>query len=80
MVGIIVDSGFLALGALVGTFLSKYLSGNVIKQMNQVFGICAIGMGINSIILLQNLPAVVLAIVLGTAVGLRLQFEKNSAL
>lgn len=77
MVGIIVDSGFLALGALVGTFLSKYLSGNVIKQMNQVFGICAIGMGINSIILLQNLPAVVLAIVLGTAVGLRLQFEKK---
>jgi len=70
MIGIIVDSSSLALGALLGTLLSKHLSIDFVKQMNQVFGICAMCMGINSVILLQNLPAVVLAVVLGTVAGL----------
>ena len=77
MVGIIVDSSSLALGALVGTLLSKYLSRNFVRQMNQVFGICAMGMGINSIILVENLPAVVLAVVLGTVIGLMLHLGEK---
>ncbi|MBQ9329593.1 MAG: DUF554 domain-containing protein [Oscillibacter sp.] len=70
MVGIIVNVLSVALGGLLGTVFGKKMSPEFTAQLNKVFGVCAMGMGISSIGLMENMPAVILAVVVGTAVGL----------
>jgi hypothetical protein len=70
LVGIIVNVLSVALGGLLGTVFGKKMSAQFTEQLNKVFGVCAIGMGISSIGLMENMPAVILALVVGTAVGL----------
>ena len=40
------------------------------ETLNLVFGACSMAMGIGSIILMKNMPAVVLAVIVGTVLGL----------
>ena len=47
-----------ALGGVLGTVFSKKLSTRFTTELNKVFGVCAIGMGISSVPLMQNMPAV----------------------
>ena len=68
MVGIIVNVLSVALGGLLGTVFGKKMSPEFTAQLNKVFGVCAMGMGISSIGLMENMPAVILAVVVGTAV------------
>ena len=35
-----------------------------------IFGLCSMGMGISSIVLMENMPAVVFAVIVGTAIGI----------
>lgn len=70
MLGIIVNVLSVALGGLLGTAFGAKMSPQFTAQLNRVFGVCAIGMGVSSIILMENMPAVILALVAGTAVGL----------
>lgn len=70
MVGIIVNVLSVALGGLLGTVFGKKMFPEFTAQLNKVFGVCAMGMGISSIGLMENMPAVILAVVVGTAVGL----------
>lgn len=35
-----------------------------------IFGLCSMGMGISSIVLMENMPAVIFALILGTGIGL----------
>ena len=35
-----------------------------------IFGVCAMGMGISSVMLMRNMPAVIFSVVIGTAIGL----------
>ena len=70
MIGVIVNVLAVALGGVLGTVFSKRLSTRFTTELNKVFGVCAIGMGISSVPLMQNMPAVILAVVAGTALGL----------
>ena len=70
MIGVIVNGLAVALGGVLGTVFSKKLSTRFTTELNKVFGVCAIGMGISSVPLMQNMPAVILAVVAGTALGL----------
>lgn len=70
MIGVIVNVLAVALGGVMGTVFSKKLSTRFTTELNKVFGVCAIGMGISSVPLMQNMPAVILAVVAGTALGL----------
>ena len=70
MIGVIVNVLTVALGGVLGTVFSKKLSTRFTTELNKVFGVCAIGMGISSVPLMQNMPAVILAVVAGTALGL----------
>ena len=70
MIGVIVNVLAVALGGVLGTVFSKKLSTRFTTELNKVFGVCAIGMGISSVPLMQNMPAVILAVVAGTALGL----------
>lgn len=58
MIGVIVNVLAVALGGVLGTVFSKKLSTRFTTELNKVFGVCAIGMGISSVPLMQNMPAV----------------------
>lgn len=70
MVGIITNVLSVALGGLIGAVLGNRLSNNFVRSLNSIFGICSLGMGISSIILMENMPAVIMAVILGTVIGL----------
>ena len=58
MIGVIVNVLAVALGGVLGTVFCKKLSTRFTTELNKVFGVCAIGMGISSVPLMQNMPAV----------------------
>ena len=70
MLGIVINVLSVALGGLLGTVFGKKMSKEFTAQLNLVFGVCAAGMGVSSIGLMENMPAVILAMVVGTAIGL----------
>ena len=70
IIGMIVNVAAVVFGGILGTLFSQRLSTRFTTELNKVFGVCAIGMGISSIPLMENMPAVILAMVLGTALGL----------
>ena len=72
MIGVIVNVLAVALGGVLGTVFSKKLSTRFTTELNKVFGVCAIGMGISSVPLMENMPAVILAVVaIGKLLGKR---------
>lgn len=76
-IGIIVNVLSLALGGLAGSLIGNKLSEEIKQQMNMIFGICAMGMGIASIVLMKSMPAVVFAVIAGTIIGLFLKLGKG---
>ncbi len=72
--GIIINVLSVAVGGLIGTAAGHKLSLDFKENLNMIFGACAMSMGISSIALMENMPAVIFAIVVGTAVGLAIHF------
>ena len=68
-VGIIIDCMCVLLGTNIGCFLKDRLPSRIKQPMNIIFGIAAIVIGITSLIKLDALPAVILALILGGLVG-----------
>lgn len=69
-VGIIVNGLSVALGGVIGAAAGKRLPEWFKRELTLIFGICSMGMGISSIGLMRYMPAVIFAVVLGTALGL----------
>ncbi len=69
-VGVICNILAVVLGGMIGTVGGKKLSEEFKQKLNLIFGICAMGIGISSIVLMQNMPAVILALILGTILGI----------
>ncbi len=72
--GIIINVLSVAIGGLVGTLVGHKLSLDFKENLNMIFGVCAMTMGISSIVLMENMPAVIFAVVVGTAIGLAIHF------
>jgi len=72
--GIIIDVLAVVLGGITGTLLKERLSETLKDQMNNVMGLCAMCMGISTVVLMKNLPAVVFSVILGTLIGLVIHF------
>ncbi|MBQ9299808.1 MAG: DUF554 domain-containing protein [Clostridia bacterium] len=68
-IGVICNVLAVAIGGFIGSKCGGKLSQEIKDKLNLIFGICSMGIGISSIILMQNMPAVVLALILGTIVG-----------
>lgn len=68
-VGVIVNVLAVALGGIIGAEGGRRLSEEFKQKLNLVFGICSMGIGIASIVLMQNMPVVILALILGTIIG-----------
>lgn len=78
--GILLNCSAVLGGILCGSALEKRISSKLIENLPTVFGMCGIGIAINSIILASNMTIVVLAILLGFCIGqlLGLEFEVRS--
>lgn len=75
-IGVIINALSVVFGGIVGTFVGKKLSPEFKANLTLIFGVCSMGMGISSIGLMKYMPAVIFAVVLGTAIGLALNLGK----
>lgn len=78
-IGVIINSLAVAVGAIIGALLGKKLPQNLRTTLPILFGFISMSMGILAIIKVQTLPAVVLSVILGTAVGELMNIEKSIA-
>lgn len=75
-IGVIINALSVVLGGLVGAVAGKKLTAEFKANLTLIFGVCSMGMGISSIGLMKNMPAVIFAVVLGTGLGLALKLGK----
>ncbi|MCS4488449.1 DUF554 domain-containing protein [Streptococcus sciuri] len=68
--GVIINSAAIFLGGIFGGLWGHIIPQRLKIELNNIFGVCSMGMGISSIVLMKNMPAVILAVVLGTAIGI----------
>ncbi len=69
-IGVILDACAVVIGGIIGTFAGRKLKDQFKDNMNLILGLCSMCMGINTIVLMQNMPAVVFSVIIGTGIGL----------
>ncbi len=74
-IGILVNTAAIVLGGLLGSLIGDRLSEEFKQTLTMVFGFCALAMGITSVILMKNMPAVVLSVILGAIIGLLINLD-----
>lgn len=75
-IGIFINVASVLLGGLLGGFLGDKLSPQFKAEITMIFGVCSMTMGISAIILIENMPAVIFAVVVGTALGLAIHLGR----
>lgn len=75
-IGVIINCLAVTIGGLCGNVVGQKLSDYMIEQLYMVLGLCSLGMGISSIVLMKNMSAVIFALVIGTGIGLLFQVGK----
>ena len=68
--GVIVNTLSVAIGGVIGAFVGNKLTADFKEKINMIFGCCSMAMGISSIVLMENMPAVVFSVIIGTIIGL----------
>lgn len=76
-VGIIVNTLAILFGGLVGALWGEKIPKRLGASLPLTFGVVAMGLGVNFIVKINTLPAVVLALVLGSAIGELIYLEKR---
>lgn len=76
-IGVICDALSVVIGGWIGAKTGNRLSQGFKDNLNLVFGICAMGIGVSSIPLMENMPAVILALILGTIIGLAIHLNEH---
>lgn len=72
--GIIINGAAIFIGGLIGGLAGHLLSEKFKEEINLIFGISSMVMGIIAIAPAKNMAAVIFAIIIGTALGLVLHF------
>lgn len=76
-IGVIINSISIAVGGVAGAFIGNKLNLEFKDKVNMIFGVCSMGMGVSSIVLMSNMPAVVFAIIIGTMLGLAIHLGER---
>lgn len=69
-IGVIFNSLCIITGGIIGVILGPRLKDEFKENLTNIFGCCAMAMGISSIVLIANLPAVILSVIIGTIIGM----------
>lgn len=75
-IGVLTNCAAVLLGGLLGTGLGKVLPQGLKDNLPALFGFCSIAIGVNSIIKVSGMTAVVLAILVGFTIGHSLHLEQ----
>lgn len=76
-IGVITNVLAVVAGGIIGTLVGPRLSDRLKDGLNTIFGACAMTMGISSIVLMENMPAVILSVIAGTCLGLVLRLGER---
>ncbi len=76
-IGVLINALSVAAGGILGGFLQGRFSAPFQKNLNLIFGLCSVGMGVSAAAQMENLPAVVLALILGGIIGLLLHLGQR---
>lgn len=68
--GVIINVMSVAAGGVLGSLAGSRLTADFKEKMNMIFGVSSMGMGVASIVLMKNMPAVIFALIIGTMIGL----------
>ena len=68
--GVIINALSVAVGGVIGALVGHKLPARLNAELTKIFGICSMGMGVSAIGLMKNMPAVIFAVIIGTAIGL----------
>ena len=68
--GVIINALSVAVGGVIGALIGHKLPARLNAELTKIFGICSMGMGVSAIGLMKNMPAVIFAVIIGTAIGL----------
>lgn len=68
--GVIINVVSVAVGGVLGSLAGSRLTADFMEKMNMIFGVSSMGMGVASIVLMKNMPAVIFALIIGTMIGL----------
>ncbi|HHS9707192.1 TPA: DUF554 domain-containing protein [Raoultella planticola] len=77
LIGPYVNGGAVIVGGLLGALASSAISERVKTSLPLIFGLCSVGIGVNLVIKVTFMPAVVLAMIIGTAIGEILYVERG---
>ncbi|MFM2481856.1 DUF554 domain-containing protein [Celerinatantimonas sp. YJH-8] len=69
MIGPFINSGAIIIGGLFGSAMSRFIPSRLQKGLPATFALASIAIGINMIVKVKFLPVVVMALILGTAIG-----------
>ena len=73
--GIIINVLSVVIGGFLGSLFGHRLPDSLKSGLTTVFGVCALAMGITSVVLMQNMPAVIFAVIAGTLIGTLLNLD-----
>lgn len=76
-IGVIVNSLSVLFGGLIGAFLEDKIPERVRTALPLTFGVASMAMGINLIVKMDTMPAVILSLILGSAIGELIKLEKG---
>lgn len=77
LIGPYVNGAAVVIGGLLGALAGRKIPERVKLALPLTLGLCSIGLGINLVIKVQFMPAVVLAVILGAVIGELLYLEKG---
>ena len=76
-IGLLSNCGAVFVGGLIGTACGKYLTDRMKEVITVVFGLSAVANGIVSIIKVESMPPVIMAMIVGTFFGELFQLERR---
>lgn len=76
-IGVILNCLSVLFGGIVGVVAGKYMKEEFKATLTLIFGLCAMCMGISSVVLMKNMPAVILSVILGTMIGITVCLQKR---
>ena len=80
-VGIIINVLSVVIGGLIGSVVKDRMPERYKENLNMIFGLASMGMGIGSLVLMRNMPAVIFSLIAGTCLGMAVHLgEKITSL
>ncbi len=74
-IGVLINSSAVIIGGCLGATFQSFLKKELCEKLTLIFGVCSMAMGINSIIQMKQMPAVMFAVIFGLVIGEVMQLE-----